>query len=241
VSDQQNVARLTCQAIANPFGWIARLQVACGGEIRERVAHSPEGFGGLLRSKLPAVPDDNRTDPSLRCLGREKIHRRPSDRRQWTLGIDFRADRIAVMNEIETHQMNDNARQAQGVRGWLLVLCLLFLVWRPFNSALVAAGGLAALSVRGPSLVVGLVALTLVTAFGIAAGIALLLRRGPAVTLATVALLLSAAIDFAIYTTSYFPSNRMPGDTPLYVAGSLAYHSLWIAYLFRSKRVRETY
>jgi hypothetical protein len=145
------------------------------------------------------------------------------------------------MNQIETHQLNDSARRPQGIGGWLLVLCLSFLVWRPVNAALVAASALAALSVRGPSLVVGLVALTLVTSFGVAAGLALVLRRGPAVTMALAALLLSAAIDLAIYTTSYLPSNRMPGDTPLYIAASLGYHGLWIAYLFRSKRVNNTY
>jgi hypothetical protein len=139
------------------------------------------------------------------------------------------------------HEMNDSARQPHGIGGWLLVLCLLFLVWRPVNSALVVASAMAAVAVRGPSLVVGLVALVLVTSLGIAAGVALLLRRGPAVTLANVALVLSAAIDLVIYTTSYFPSNRIPGDTPFYVAASLAYHGLWIGYLFRSSRVNNTY
>ena len=44
-----------------------------------------------------------------------------------------------------------------------------------------------------------------------------------------------------VYTTPYFPNNRMPGDTPFYVAASLAYHGAWLAYLFRSRRVRNTY
>jgi hypothetical protein len=100
---------------------------------------------------------------------------------------------------------------------------------------------LPALPVRGPSLAVALVALTLVTSFGVAAGIALLARRGPAVAMAKTALILSAALDLVIYTSSYFPSNRMPGDQPLYIAASLAYHGSWLAYLFRSKRVERTY
>jgi hypothetical protein len=145
------------------------------------------------------------------------------------------------MNQIETHQLNDSPRPPQGIGGWLLVLCLLFLVWRPVNSALVASGALAALSVRGPSLAVGLVALTLVTSFGVAAGIGLMTRRGPAVAMAKAALILSAAIDLVVYTSSYFPSNRMPGDTPLYIAASLTYHGIWLSYLFRSKRVKRTY
>jgi hypothetical protein len=80
-----------------------------------------------------------------------------------------------------------------------------------------------------------------VTAFGLAAGIALAMRRGPAVLMANTSLVLSAATDLLVYTTPYFPSNRMPGDTPLYVAASLTYHGLWLAYLFRSARVKNTY
>jgi hypothetical protein len=178
---------------------------------------------------------------SGRGLAREKIYGRPSNRRQWTLRIDLGPDRITVMNKIETHPLNDSARQRRGIGGWLLVLCFLLLVWGPVRGALVAANALAALSVRGPSLAVALVALTLVTSFGVAAGIALLSRHGPAVTMAVAALLLSAGMDLVIYLSSYFPSNRMPGDAPLYVAASLAYHGTWLGYLFRSKRVKATY
>ena len=88
---------------------------------------------------------------------------------------------------------------------------------------------------------VALVALTLVTSFSVAAGIALLARRGPAVAMAKTALILSAALDVVIYTTSYFPSNRMPGDTPFYVGASLIYHGAWLAYVLVSRRVRNTY
>jgi hypothetical protein len=59
--------------------------------------------------------------------------------------------------------------------------------------------------------------------------------------MAKAALILSAAIDLVVYTSSYFPSNRMPGDTPLYIAASLTYHGIWLAYLFRSRRVKRTY
>jgi hypothetical protein len=145
------------------------------------------------------------------------------------------------MNQVETHDVNDSPREPSGIRGWLLVLCLLLVAWGPVRSALVASNALPALAVRGPSLAVALVALTMVTSFGVAAGIALLSRRGPAVAMAKAALILSAAIDLVIYTTSYFPSNRMPGDAPLDVAASLVWHGAWLAYLFQSRRVRNTY
>ena len=60
-------------------------------------------------------------------------------------------------------------------------------------------------------------------------------------TLARLALVASAATDLFVYTTPYFPNNRLPGDTVYYVAASLAYHGAWLLYLARSKRVRTTY
>ena len=128
-----------------------------------------------------------------------------------------------------------------GVGGWLLVLCLLLLIWHPLNFALVAAGTLDALPLRGTPLALVLAARLLVTAVGIAAGIALLARRPAAVTLAIAALTLSAAADLFVYTTAYMPSNRLPGDTIWYVAASLLYHGAWLLYLVRSTRVRNTY
>ena len=129
----------------------------------------------------------------------------------------------------------------QGVGGWLLLLCALLLIWHPLNFASVAAGALAALPLRGTPLALVLAARLLVTAVGIAAGIALLARRPAAVTLAIAALALSAAADVFVYTTSYMPSNRLPGDTIWYVVASLLYHGAWLLYLVRSRRVRNTY
>jgi hypothetical protein len=80
-----------------------------------------------------------------------------------------------------------------------------------------------------------------VTALTVAAGLALTNRQPGAVGLAKVALVLSAACDIFIYTTPYFPNNRPPGDTPIYVTVSLAYHTVWLVYLSRSARVRNTY
>src|SRR3990172_2833390 len=117
--------------------------------------------------------------------------------------------------------------------GWLLVLCALLLVYQPISLALAASLALDALLVRGLPMVLVLVARGLVTAFGIAAGLALVGRRTGAVTMAKSSLVLSAATDVFVYTTPFVPSNRLPGTTPLYVAGSLAYYSIWLAYLFR--------
>jgi hypothetical protein len=128
-----------------------------------------------------------------------------------------------------------------GVRGWLLVLCLLLLVWQPLSLGLVASSVLDALPVRGAPLALVLLVRLLVAAFGIAAGLALIGGRPIGVPMAKTSLVLSAATDVFVYATPYFPSNRMPGDAPFYVAASIAYSSLWLLYLGRSRRVRDTF
>lgn len=134
-----------------------------------------------------------------------------------------------------------NERSENAVRGWLLVLCVLLLGWEPIRFGLVASNALQALSYRGAPLAAILVARVIVTALGVAAGLTLVARRASAVAMAKVALLVGAAFDIVAYTTPALPSNRMPGDTPLYIAASLAYYGIWFAYLSRSKRVRRTY
>ena len=129
----------------------------------------------------------------------------------------------------------------RGINGWLLVLCLGLLVWQPVGLALGAASTLGALAVRGTPAALALAARLFVAAVGIGAGLALLDRRAGAVTLARTALVLSAAMDLWIYATPYLPNNRMPGNTPFYVAASLAYHAAWLTYLARSERVRHTF
>jgi hypothetical protein len=127
------------------------------------------------------------------------------------------------------------------VGGWLLVLCLLLLVWQPFSLALVASSALDSLAVRGLPLALVLLMRVFVAAFGIAAGLALARRRPGAVALAKLSLIMSAAADVFVYTTPYFPNNRPPGTTPFYVAASLAYSGMWLVYLIRSTRVHNTY
>ena len=132
-------------------------------------------------------------------------------------------------------------RAAQGVGGWLLLLCRLLVVFHPLGLAVTASGALGALSVRGTAVALILILRLVVVGFGMAAGRALQHVQPGAVMLAKAALLASAATDVFVYTTPYFPNNRPPGDTIYYVAASLAYHGAWLAYLARSKRVRGTY
>jgi|SRR5581483_9209872 len=132
-------------------------------------------------------------------------------------------------------------RGPTGVGGWLLLFCLLLLVWQPLSLGLVASGVLDALPVRGLPLALVLFLRLTVVAFGIAAGLTLLTRRPAAVPLAKASLAASAATDMFVYATPYFPDNRPPGDTTIVAILSLAYYAIWFAYLVRSQRVRNTF
>jgi hypothetical protein len=128
-----------------------------------------------------------------------------------------------------------------GIRGWLLVLILLLLVWQPLSLGLVASGVLRSLALRGLPLALILILRLVVVAFGIAAGLALLGRRAAAVTLAKGSMLASAATDVLVYATPFFPNTRPPGDETIVLAVSLAYYVIWWLYLTKSKRVRNTF
>ena len=116
-----------------------------------------------------------------------------------------------------------------------LILSGLLLIYHPAVAALRIATDVAALPIRGLPLAIGMVARLLVTAIGFSAGMALL-KRGPgADRFAQLALILSLLFDLVVYSTSIFPNNRAPGDTPLYAAASIVYHMAWIIFLRRSK------
>jgi hypothetical protein len=124
------------------------------------------------------------------------------------------------------------------VRGWLLVLCALLLVWQPLNLSLTTAGLVDELSRRGLGLAVILLARLVAAGLGIAAGLSLFQLKPGAVTLAKASLAFSAIIDVIVYATPYSPNNRPPGDATIILAVSLAYYGVWFAYLVRSKRVK---
>jgi hypothetical protein len=105
--------------------------------------------------------------------------------------------------------------------------------------ALVASDALRALPIRGTPLALVLLGRLIVAGFSVAAGQALTSVRPGAVALAKTSLVLSAAMDVFVLTTPYFPNNRVPGDTPFYVAASLIFYGSWFLYLLRSKQAKE--
>lgn len=128
-----------------------------------------------------------------------------------------------------------------GVGGWLLWLCGLLLVWQPLNLAAAAVSAMNALTMRGWPLGALLLLRVGVTGFGMAAAVALQGLRPGAVTMAKAAVAASALTDLLVYSTPYFPNNRPPGGSGVYAGASLAIHAAWLAYLFRSIRVRNTF
>jgi hypothetical protein len=130
--------------------------------------------------------------------------------------------------------------QPESIRGWLLVLCVVLLVWQPAQFALAASTAIEAVRVRGAGVVVVLMARLIVTAFGAAAGFAIMRRRQAAIGMTIAALVAIAVVDILVELTSFFPSNRVPGDAPLYAAGSAAFNGGWALYMARSARVRRT-
>jgi hypothetical protein len=133
------------------------------------------------------------------------------------------------------------APERSDVSGWLLLLTRWLIVGQPILFGFTASSAIGAVAIRGLPLALLLVARLVVTALGLAAGLSLSGGRSAAVTMATIALSTSAAADVFTLTTSIWPNNRAPGDTPLYVAATLTFHAAWVIYLHRSKRVRARF
>lgn len=130
--------------------------------------------------------------------------------------------------------------QSENIGGWLLALCAVLLVWQPAQFAVAATIAIEAVRVRGAGVLIVLMARLIVTAFGAAAGFAIMRRRRAAIGMTIAALLAAAAVDVFVELTSFFPTNRMPGDAPFYAAASAAFHGGWAVYMARSSRVRRT-
>ena len=132
--------------------------------------------------------------------------------------------------------MDDERRP---LRGWLLLLSRVLLVYQPVNLAVSAATALSSLPTRGPKVLVAIAVRVLGAGVAVGAGLALTNRQPHAIRLTQIALIISAACDVFIYTTSFYPNNRPPGDTPYYIAATIVLHAAALAYISRSQRARE--
>jgi hypothetical protein len=246
---EHDVARVAAEPVAHPLRSIVRLEILRRRKLRKRIARAPEGFCGLPCAKLAAVPDDGRLDAECSGIYGETVDGFTSPWRQRAPRINLWSDRVAVMNEKHVHAgilerglgARGSKKNTMRIRGWLLVLCALLLVWQPLNLALTISGGIDRLTLRGPGFALVLVARLFAAGVGIAAGLSLFQRRPGAVEIAKASLIFSATVDVAIYLTPYSSNNRPPGDATIVLAASLVYYAAWFAYLVRSQRVRATF
>ena len=137
--------------------------------------------------------------------------------------------------------MSSTTGSPSGVRGWLLLFCLLMAVWEPLSLALVASSLVDQTMFRGGVFALILAARLLLVALGIAAALALWHERPFGVTLAKITLVLSAVMATFLALTPYFPNNVPPGLKAPALAGPLLYDVGWYLYLLRSRRVRNTF
>jgi hypothetical protein len=117
---------------------------------------------------------------------------------------------------------------------WLPLLARLMTLYQPIIVGLLTSRTVDSLAMRGREVLVLLLVRVLVTAFGVAAGLALRGRHARAISFAKISLLLSAATELLIVLTPSFPNSRVPGETPIWIAGILIYFGGWFAYLMRS-------
>lgn len=125
-------------------------------------------------------------------------------------------------------------------RGWLLLLCAVLVLWRPFDFAIELPSALPSLGMRGIGGAVELLFHGAVAALSIAAVRALwsALPVGP--PLAAAALVASAAATVQSLYWSVLPHQTSPGtELPIAVV-AIVHATLWLIYLKRSRRVRET-
>jgi len=103
VAGEHQIPRLVAQAVAHPRGRIVGLQIAGRRELRERVAGPPEDLGRLLRAQFPAVPDNRGLHTLSGRSCRQPLDRFGAGRRERSPWVDLGSNRVAVMDQEETH------------------------------------------------------------------------------------------------------------------------------------------
>jgi hypothetical protein len=112
-------------------------------------------------------------------------------------------------------------------------------VWWPVSFAVELGQTLPSLEMRGPLGVIELLAHAAVAAVAIAAISAIWQATPAGPTLAAAALIASAAASIQSFYWSVLPHQTKPGDElPLSILAIL-HTAAWLAYLSRSRRVRE--
>jgi hypothetical protein len=123
--------------------------------------------------------------------------------------------------------------------GWLLLLCVYLALWPPLNFAAEASASVGSLAMRGASGAAELTAHAAVAALSVAAGWALWIGNPSAPAVAAIAVAACAAVSVQSLYWTWLPHSTTPGDRLPLALAALAHAAAWIAYLRRSRQVRE--
>lgn len=158
------------------------------------------------------------------------------------------------MGSEDAVRSGDDRKELQGVRGWLLVLCLYLMAFIPLKAALGLVGvwqAAARSAALQNAVVFSLIFEIALAAFAVYAGL-LLYRLRPngvavakiyfIVTLTLAVLGLGMVILGSIgQSTDRALTNVLKGPAVLAVTSQILISAAWLFYLERSKRVRATY
>lgn len=144
------------------------------------------------------------------------------------------------MQTIVTLTGSETATETQppALRGWLLILSRVLMIWEPLEFAVAASSAFNAIAVRGFPVVLVLFARLAGTVLSVAASRGLSQRHPGSPMLTVTALAVIGTTRIVAYVTPWFPSNRLPGQTPIYVALTLAFYGGSIVYLLVSRQAR---
>ena len=123
-------------------------------------------------------------------------------------------------------------------RGWLLILCAVLILWRPFDFVFELLQSLPSLGMRGAQGALELVFHAIVAAVSVAAARALWDRMPIGPPLAAAALVGSAAATVQTLYWTALPHQTIPGTEALLSAIAVVHAAIWLIYLKRSRQVR---
>jgi len=124
-------------------------------------------------------------------------------------------------------------------RGWLFLLSVVLLAWRPLDFVVELAATLPSLGMRGAVGAIELLAHGGVAGLSVAAVRALGTAVAAGPRLAAAALIASAVATVQSLYWSVLPHQTMPGERLPVAILAVAHAGAWLLYLRRSRRVRD--
>jgi hypothetical protein len=124
-------------------------------------------------------------------------------------------------------------------RGWLLLLCLALLLWRPLDFALELSMALPSLEMRGPVGAIELLFHAAVAAIAVGAVRAIWGGMPAGLLLARIALISSAVASVQSLNWSVLPRQTAPGEALPLSIGAVLHASAWLLYLRTISRARD--